>query len=81
VTKGLRTALLTTTERDSKVSLSDIEDRLRALSGGAREVLAESKQNAVAAGALGGVLVIAGSYLLGRRRGRKRATVLEIRRA
>jgi len=63
-----------------KVSLSDIEDRLRSLGTSAQSVVTESKKNALAAGVIGGVLLVAGAYLHGRRRGRRRASVLEIRR-
>jgi hypothetical protein len=74
-------AVLQASGGESKVSLSDIEDRLRQLSGGAREAIAESKQSALAIGTLGGIGLLAATYLLGRRRGRRRATVLEVRRA
>jgi hypothetical protein len=74
--------MLQKTESDgTRISLSDVEDRLRALSGGAREVLVDSKQGALLGGAAGAFVLIAGSYLLGRRRGRRRATILEIHRA
>jgi len=63
-----------------RISLADIENQLRSLGGSAQSVVAESKTTATAAGAVGAVLALAGVFLLGRRRGRKRATVLEIRR-
>jgi len=63
-----------------RVSLADIEDQLRSLGGSAQAVVSESKTTAAAAAGVGGVLAIAGVYLLGRRRGRRRSTVLEIRR-
>jgi hypothetical protein len=80
VINQLRTGLNMAAGRDTRISLSDIEDRLRSLSGGAREAVAESEQSAIALGALGGVALLALTYLLGRRRGRRRASVLEIRR-
>jgi hypothetical protein len=63
-----------------RISLSDIEHQLRSLGGSAQAVVSESKTTATAAAAVGGVLALAGVYVLGRRRGRRRATVLEIRR-
>jgi hypothetical protein len=63
-----------------RISIGDIESQLRSLGGSAQAVVSESKTTATAAAAVGGVLAVAGVYLLGRRRGRRRATVLEIRR-
>lgn len=63
-----------------RVSLADVESRLRELGQNAQRSVADSKQSAIAAGVIGGALVVAGAYLHGRRRGRRRATVLEIRR-
>jgi membrane protein DedA with SNARE-associated domain len=63
-----------------RISLGDIEGQLRSLGGSAHAVVSESKTTASAAAAVGGVLAVALVYLLGRRRGRRRATVLEIRR-
>ena len=62
------------------VALSDIEERLRSLSNGARDAVLSSKRNTVAAGVLSAVVTVAGAYLHGRRRGRRRATVLEVER-
>jgi hypothetical protein len=73
--------LLKATGESDQISLSDIESRLRNLTGGARDAIVGSRDNLLAAGVLGGVAFVAGSYLLGRRRGRRRATVLEIRRS
>lgn len=64
-----------------KISLGQIEARLRSLRGGAEEKAKAVRKPAGLAVAGGGVLaLLALSFLLGRRRGRKRATVLEIRR-
>jgi hypothetical protein len=67
-------------EANGKVSLDEIEGQLRALAGRAGEVVNESKTTAIAAGTVAATLVVAAAYLHGRRRGRKRASVLEIRR-
>lgn len=63
-----------------RISLGDIEGQFRSLTGSAQAAVAESKTTAVAVAAVGGILTVASVYLLGRRRGRRRATVLEIRR-
>jgi len=81
VSRRLDFLLVTDGGGEDRISLSDIEGRLRALTGGTREALAGSRQNVLVGGVVGLVAFIAGTYLLGRRRGRKRATVLEIRRA
>ena len=72
--------LLPRSDTGSKVTLGEIEDRLRVMGGSAQRAIGESKQNAVVAGVVGAVLLVAGAYLHGRRRGRRRSTVLEIRR-
>ena len=72
--------MIETRAAGERISLADIENQLRSLGGSAQSVVAESKTTATAAGAVGAVLALAGVFLLGRRRGRKRATVLEIRR-
>lgn len=78
----LNGSLRATTESGDpgRVTLAEIEERLRSLSSNAQRTIASSKQNAVAAGLIGGAAVIASAYLHGRRRGRRRASVLEIRR-
>ncbi len=63
-----------------RVSLSDVERQLRSLGGSAQSVVGQSRTTVTAAAVAGGVLAVASVYLLGRRRGRRRATVLEIRR-
>lgn len=65
-----------------RVSLEDIESKLRQISGSAQSTAtaAATAPPAMAAGAVAGVLLIAAIYLLGRRRGRKSAPILEIRR-
>jgi len=64
----------------ANATLSEIEARLRALTSNAQRTIASSKQTALAAGLVGGAVIVACAYLLGRRRGRRRASVLEIRR-
>jgi LPXTG-motif cell wall-anchored protein len=64
-----------------RVSLGQIQDRLRSLQGNAESaVKGAASPNVLAVAGGGGVALIALAFLFGRRRGRKRATVLEIRR-
>lgn len=63
-----------------RVRLSEIETRLRSLGEQATSVIGEEgkrRQPVIALGALGLTVLI---YLYGRHRGRRRATVLEVRR-
>ncbi|MGH9303566.1 MAG: hypothetical protein ACRDZ5_04030 [Acidimicrobiales bacterium] len=63
-----------------RVSLSDLESKLRSLTGSAERAATKAALPAAGVGSAVAVLVVAGIYLLGRRRGRKEAPVLEIRR-
>jgi hypothetical protein len=65
---------------DRKITKGDIESKLRELQGEVTERADAAKVPAIAV-AVGVVFVtIAAAYLLGRRKGRRRQTVLEIRR-
>jgi hypothetical protein len=66
--------------RSERVSLKDIEGQFRSITDSAQGALETSKTTALATAALGGIVLAACLYLLGRRRGRKRSSVLEIRR-
>ncbi len=68
------------TAGNARVSIGDIEAKLRQIGGQAEGVVQDSKTDLMAAGAgaLGLLLVVV--YLLGRRRGRRRSTVVEVRR-
>lgn len=63
-----------------KISASDIESKLRALQGDVQDKVEDQKTNVmVAAGVVALILVVA-FYLLGRRSGKRRSTLVEIRR-
>jgi hypothetical protein len=68
------------TAPDRKITRDDIESKLRELQGevGQRTEAAKVPAIAVAVGVV--VVAIAAAYLLGRRKGKRRQTVLEIRR-
>ena len=63
-----------------RITIGDVEQQLRTLGGSAQGALQASKTTAGAAVAVAGAVLVAASYLLGRRRGKRRASVLEIRR-
>ena len=68
------------TARSGPISRADIEAKLNEIKGGA-ESTANAAKPAVAAVAVVAVVAIVGvAFLLGRRKGKKRSTVVEIRR-
>ena len=63
-----------------KVQLSDLEGKLRQLGSSTQVVAGEAVRPALGALVAAGVVAVAAVYLLGRRRGRRQASVLQIRR-
>jgi hypothetical protein len=63
-----------------RVTLGDLESKLRELGGTASTAASEAAPPVIGAAAVASVLFVAAVYLLGRRRGRKHAPILEIRR-
>ncbi len=63
-----------------RITREDIETKLRQLKGDAEEVTNAQKTNGLIIAAVGGVIVLALAYFLGRRRGRKKSAFVEIRR-
>jgi hypothetical protein len=62
------------------VSRADIEAKLREIRGEVDATTDEAKSYALTAGVFVAVLIVLMAYLLGRRGGQKRTTVVEIRR-
>jgi hypothetical protein len=62
------------------VTKQDVEAKLRALQGGVEESIASRRQQMIAAGIGIVVLTLLITFLLGRRAGRRKSTVVEIRR-
>lgn len=62
------------------VTRDDIERKLRDLRGEAGEVAESGRNSALIAAVATAVAVVALAYLFGRRKGRRRTTVVEIRR-
>lgn len=73
-------ALTAETDRQEPITRDDIESKLRQLRGEVDDVGNASKGYVLAAGAVLAVGLLAGAYLLGRRRGKKRTTLVEVRR-
>ena len=67
-------------EAPKQVTRDDIEAKLRELKGEVDDQVGASKPYLLAAGAAAVVVLVGVAFLLGRRRGRKRSTVVEIRR-
>jgi hypothetical protein len=64
----------------AKITRDDIESKFRELQGDASETVDEAKGMAFTAAIAVGVVVIAAVFVLGRRRGRRKSTIVEIRR-
>jgi hypothetical protein len=62
------------------VSRADIEAKLREIKGEVDETTDAAKPIALAVGIAAVVAVVALAYVMGRRKGRKRTTVVEVRR-
>lgn len=62
------------------VSRDDIEAKLRELRGEVDSVGERAKGGVVVVGAVAALAIVATVYLLGRRRGKKRTTIVEVRR-
>ena len=63
-----------------KVTRDDIEAKLREIQGDVDAVGQDFKQYAVVAGAVAAVVVVALAFTLGKRKGKKKRTVVEVRR-
>ncbi|HEY5024462.1 MAG TPA: hypothetical protein VII76_05750 [Acidimicrobiales bacterium] len=64
----------------AKISRDDLEAKLREMSGGVEETVEAARPKLISSAAAGLLLVVLVSYLLGRRRGRARSAVIEIRK-
>ena len=69
-----------TTAEAPRITREDIETKLRQLKGDTDEVIESNKTNGLVIAAVGGLVVIALAYFLGRRRGKKKSAFVEIRR-
>ena len=62
------------------ITRDDLEDKFRELEGDAREQVVSARSTLVTAGVVAALLLLLLAFLLGTRKGRKRSTVVEIRR-
>ncbi len=65
---------------EKAVTRDDIEAKLRQIKGEVDATTESAKPYLMIAGAAGLVLLVGAAYLLGRRKGKKKTTVVEIRR-
>jgi hypothetical protein len=63
-----------------KITREDIESKLHELQGEVDENIESARGIATVVGVAAGVLLVVAAYWLGRRRGKKRQVVLEIKR-
>lgn len=62
------------------ITRADLEAKFRELEGDVSEQVASARSTAITAGVILAVLLLVVAFLLGTRKGRKRSTVVEIRR-
>ena len=65
---------------DRPITPDDIRAKLRDLSGPVGDGVQQAKSTALAAAVAVGAVLVIGAYVFGRRKGRKRSTIVEIRR-
>ena len=63
-----------------QITRADLEDKFRELEGGVRDQAESARSTAIAAGVIAALLLLLVAFLFGTRKGRKRSTVVEIRR-
>ncbi len=68
------------TNDEKKITRDDLESKFRELTGDVDEKAEEAKDTALAIGAIIGAAVLVGVFLWGRSRGRRKTTIVEVRR-
>ncbi len=64
----------------NRISREDLEDKFRELEGSVRDQAESARSTVVTAGVIAALVLLLAAFLLGARKGRKRSTVVEIRR-
>ena len=64
----------------TQITRDDLEAKFRELEGGAREQVASARTTLITAGGIAALILLLLVFLLGRRAGKLRSTVVEIRR-
>jgi hypothetical protein len=70
----------TTTAPRDRITRDVLEDKFRELEGGVRDQAESARSTAIAAGVIAALILLLLAFLFGTRKGRKRSTVVEIRR-
>jgi hypothetical protein len=70
----------TSTSTSTKITREDLESKFRELQGDVEESATEAKNYAVAVAAVVVVGIAVVAFVLGRRKGRRKTTIVEIRR-
>ncbi len=65
---------------DDKITPADLEAKFKELQGDVNEQAESAKTTIATIGAVVAVVVVLGIFLLGKRRGKKKTTVIEVRR-
>jgi hypothetical protein len=68
------------TTSGDKVTREDIEKKFREIQGDIDETAESAKGMAITVGAVVAVVVVLGVFILGKRRGKKKTTFIEVRR-
>jgi hypothetical protein len=68
------------THHDEKITRDDIEQKFREIKGDIEETAESARGMAITVGAVVAVVVVLGVFLLGKRRGKKKTTFIEVRR-
>jgi hypothetical protein len=67
-------------QRSQPVSLTDIESKLREIDDSVRGKVADRRQTIITGAIVSGLLILLIAYFFGRRSGKKKTTLVEIRR-
>jgi len=67
-------------QTDERITREQIEAKFRELTGGVGDEVEEVRSQALAVGLAVVVAAVTVVYLIGRRRGRRRSTIVEVRR-
>ena len=68
------------TDVQQKITRDDIEAKFRTLTGDVDEMAEDARSTAITIGAVVAAAVVIGVFLFGRSRGRKKTTMIEVRR-
>jgi hypothetical protein len=69
-----------TVTADTKITPQDLENKLKALQGDVQSKVDDKKSTIASVAAGGGIVLLLIFFLLGKRSGKKRSTIVEIRR-